>query len=52
MRILISSIGLIIAVPITTILAVYIIIKSKEGDFNEEIIKQEEEKLEHFNHTH
>lgn len=51
-RILVSSIGLILAVPITTILAIYIIIKKKEGDSNEEMIKAEEEKIEHFSHTH
>ena len=51
-RILVSSIGLILAVPITTLLAIYIIIKNREGEANEDTIKQEQEKLEHINHSH
>jgi uncharacterized membrane protein len=51
-RILISSIGLILAVPITTILAVYIIVKNSGSYFDEETLKREEEKLEHLGHSH
>jgi uncharacterized membrane protein len=51
-RILVSSIGLILAVPITTILAIYIIIRHKEGDVSQETMEQEKEKLEHANHSH
>lgn len=50
-RILVSSIGLILAVPITSLLAIYIIIKNT-GEASEDTIKQEQEKLEHANHSH
>lgn len=52
LRILISSIGLILAVPITTILAIYIVIKKREGEVNEKTIEEEEEEIEHMGHKH
>lgn len=51
-RILISSIGLILAVPITTFIASYIIIKNNTTSFDPAIIKKEQEDLDRFNHTH
>ncbi len=51
-RILISSIGLILAVPITTVLAIYIVIKKREENLDGAMIKDEEEKLEHASHLH
>lgn len=50
-RILIGSIGLILAVPITTFIATFMLVKEKEN-FNEEDKKLEEEKLEHYKHSH
>lgn len=50
-RILIGSIGLILAVPITTFIATFMIVKEKEN-LNEQDKKLEEEKLEHYKHSH
>ena len=52
LRILIGSIGLILAVPITTLLSVYIIIKKKEDGFKENIIEEEEENIKYIGHKH
>ena len=52
LRILISSIGLILAVPITTTLAIYIIIKKRKGLVDEKTLKLEEEILKHIGHKH
>jgi uncharacterized membrane protein len=51
-RIIISSIGLILAVPITTLLAVPIIIRQQPSMTDEHTLKQETEQLEHFKHQH
>ena len=52
LRILIGSIGLILAVPITTLISVHIIINRKEKDFDEKIIEEEEKHIEHIGHKH
>lgn len=52
LRILIGSIGLILAVPITTLISVHIIINRKEKDFDEKIIEEEEKRIEHIGHKH
>lgn len=53
-RILIGSIGLVLAVPITTILAVFILIKKdKENqNFSAEMLEKEKTALKHFEHKH
>ncbi len=51
-RILISSIGLILAVPITTMLAAYIVIKKRGGQVSGKTIEEEEEEIEHLNRKH
>lgn len=51
-RILIGSIGLILAVPITTLLSVLILIKKEEISNNSHILKDEEAMIEHVGHTH
>jgi len=51
-RILIGSIGLVLAVPITTLLAVYMLIKKEDKKLPEETLQQEKAKLEHFHHSH
>jgi uncharacterized membrane protein len=50
-RTLIGSIGLVLAVPITTLLAVLILVKVKKAK-DEELIKHEREALRHFQHHH
>lgn len=50
-RILIGSIGLILAVPITTFIATFMLVKEKEN-LSEEDKKLEEEKLDHYKHSH
>ena len=52
LRTLIGSIGLVLAVPITTLLAVYIIIKIPKRKPSEEILKEEEKLLAHVEHHH
>lgn len=50
-RILIGSIGLILAVPITTFIATMMLIKeNKNTDLN--LLNQEEENLKHYKHSH
>ena len=53
-RILIGSIGLILAVPITTLLSVYMLIKIKKSKSNldHSVLEKEETELEHFQHKH
>ena len=55
-RILIGSIGLVLAVPITTLLAVYMLIKkdmfNQKADLSTEILQKEKKALEHFKHQH
>jgi len=50
-RTLIGSIGLMLAVPITTLLAVIMLIKKKDPE-NPEVLKKEVHALEHFEHHH
>lgn len=51
-RILIGSISLILAVPITTLIATLLLLKKDEKGVNEETLKKEEEKLKHHKHSH
>jgi uncharacterized membrane protein len=51
-RILIGSIGLVLAVPITTLLAVFMLIKKDAKNLPERILKEEENALENFEHKH
>jgi uncharacterized membrane protein len=55
-RILIGSIGLVLAVPITTLLAVYMLIKKDKQDeklnLRGEVLEKEKDALEHFEHKH
>lgn len=50
-RTVVGSVGLVLAVPITTLIAVHVIFKSgKKGD--KETIKKEISELEHYSHKH
>lgn len=49
-RILVSSMGLILAVPITTLIAVYVIIKKSDGGIPRESTTTEEEKIQRIHH--
>lgn len=51
-RILIGSISLILAVPITTFIATLLLMKKDETEVNEETLKIEEENLKHHKHSH
>ena len=53
-RILIGSIGLVLSVPITTLLSVYMLIKIKKSktSLDHSVLEKEESKLEHFEHHH
>lgn len=51
-RILIGSISLILAVPITTFIATLLLMKKDDGEVNEETLKKEEENLLHHKHSH
>ncbi len=51
-RILVGSIGLVLAVPITTLLSVYILIPKAKNNFSNEELRKEEKELEHFQHKH
>jgi uncharacterized membrane protein len=52
LRILIGSIGLVLAVPITTFLSVYMLIKKDGKNLPKETIEKEKVALEHFEHKH
>jgi len=51
-RTMIGSIGLVLAVPITTLIAVLLLVRSQKDRTNEAGLKSEEEALEHFEHHH
>jgi uncharacterized membrane protein len=51
-RTMIGSIGLVLAVPITTIISVYLLVKVKNNHANKEELKREEEMIEHAGHHH
>jgi uncharacterized membrane protein len=51
-RILIGSIGLVLAVPITTLLSVYMLIKKEKTSVPEAVLKKEESELAHTEHHH
>lgn len=51
-RILVGSISLILAVPITTYIATLLLMKKDEREVNEETLKKEEENLKHHKHSH
>ncbi len=51
-RILIGSIGLILAVPITTLLAVLMLVKKNEATVDKNILEKEEEEIKHVGHSH
>ena len=50
-RTLIGSIGLVLAVPITTLLSVIMLLKIKKPQ-DSSVLQKEKEALEHFQHTH
>lgn len=50
-RILVGSIGLVLAVPITTFLAVLILVKVKTAD-DPSVLEKESETVDHFEHHH
>lgn len=52
LRILIGSIGLVLAVPITTFLSTIMLIKKDGKNLSAEVIQQEKKALEHFEHKH
>jgi uncharacterized membrane protein len=51
-RILIGSIGLVLAVPITTLLSVRMLIKNSTTNLSGDVLQKEKVNLEHFHHTH
>ena len=51
-RTVIGSIGLILAVPITTLVSVFLIMKKKEVSVDENILNREESKIDHIAHHH
>ena len=51
-RTLVGSIGLILAVPVTTLLAVLILIKKPKGPISKEKLADEAHAVAHFEHTH
>jgi len=51
-RTMIGSIGLVVAVPITTLVAVWFLMKVSDENVSDEKIKKEAEALEHFDHHH
>jgi uncharacterized membrane protein len=51
-RILVGSIGLVLAVPITTLLSVYMLIKKEKQKLPEKILQKEEAALGHFTPKH
>jgi uncharacterized membrane protein len=51
-RILIGSIGLVLAVPVTTLLSVIMLIPKSVQVLDKEQLQKEEKDLKHFHHTH
>ncbi len=51
-RILIGSIGLILAVPVTTLIATYMLIPKSKDEVSKEILEKENNSLEEFKHKH
>lgn len=51
-RALVGSIGLVLAVPITTLLAVSILIKKPKGEITSDKLEKEKVALDHFEHHH
>jgi len=51
-RTMIGSIGLVLAVPITTLVAVFILVKEKPGASAEDVEKEKEALLKHSGHEH
>jgi uncharacterized membrane protein len=51
-RSLIGSIGLILAVPITTLISVWMIISKKDVDVDQKTLEKEKHELEHAGHHH
>jgi len=51
-RIMIGSIGLVLAVPITTIVSVWILMRTQTGTVSEDVVRKEEERLLHVGHHH
>lgn len=51
-RTMIGSIGLVIAVPITTLVSVFMLVKKDGSSVSEEKIESEKEKAEHIGHAH
>ncbi len=51
-RTMIGSIGLILAVPITTFVAVWLLIRTKKNNVSQEKLRREQEALEHAGHHH
>jgi uncharacterized membrane protein len=51
-RTLVGSIGLVLAVPITTLIAVYILFKKPKEKIDIEKLEKEKHALEHFEHHH
>ncbi len=51
-RTLIGSIGLVLAVPIVTLLAVWILVKNQKNSLSPEKLEEERKEFEHFKHHH
>ncbi|MCU0660612.1 MAG: YibE/F family protein [Candidatus Pacebacteria bacterium] len=51
-RILMASIGLVLAVPITTAISAWMLMKEKKEPVSVETIEQEKKALQHFHHHH
>ena len=51
-RILVGSIGLVLAVPVTTLLSVYILMPKNKKNISKAELEKEENELEHFKHHH
>lgn len=51
-RIIVGSIGLILAVPVTTAITIWILMRNKNESVKQEDLKRDLEKLEHFHHHH
>ncbi len=51
-RTIVGSIGLILAVPVTTYISTFMLVKPHTHGVSEEKVKKEEEDMEHFHHAH